>query len=118
MFSRIWQTKALYITLESIESFQSNWYKKEEKNFTMLMIPRDPWKGEWMWRNKMEEGREGVTGPGTPASLTHTATPDGPSQSKLLDHKMHNLITGKTCHFSPVSCVRNARALDEPLLRF
>lgn len=41
----------------------------------------------------MEEGREGVTGPRTPASLTHTATPDGPSQSKLLDHKMHNLIT-------------------------
>lgn len=49
---------------------------------------------------------------------THTATPGGPPQSKLLDHKMHNLITGKTCHFSPVTFVRNARALDEPLLRF
>lgn len=31
MFSKIWQTKSLYITLESIESFQSNWYKKEKK---------------------------------------------------------------------------------------
>lgn len=50
--------------------------------------------------------------------VTDTHSAGGPSQSKLLDHKMHNLITGKTCHFSPVTCVRNARALDEQLLRF
>lgn len=46
MFSRIWQTKALYITLESIESFQSNWYKKEEKklyNVNDTTWPMERW---------------------------------------------------------------------------
>lgn len=62
----------------------------------MLMIPRDPRKGERMWRNKMEEGREGWQDPGPGVTDTHTATPGGPPQSKLLDHKMHNLIIGKT----------------------